>query len=251
MSNRTVKIILISAIVILIFSSFFFFYSRSKRNELLSELPKQEEAKNVSEALPVEIEKRTGNKYVIDDQTNINEIKEVYNNFLNEVNSAKNSDEKLKWIDMREKTGMIINLGNFTAATGLILDSNLWKILDKNDFSLFYCPSEDEYFRGRGIFLNVRLEEDYYKNEIKFTKEWESNMVYDVRNIVFPSLDLNLDNLKSQNLKFRDISKGRVVDFRDEKEIYQHLYYKIVDHSIFITNNLECFDLVSESVESL
>lgn len=240
MSNKIVKIILIASIFILVSSIFFFFYSRSRKVGIVPETEKQESEE--SKALP--IGEKFEDKYVVSDRDNSSEIKENFEKFLKESRDTSGENEMLQWVEIKDASGKIVNLGKFTESSGLFINPNLWNILDKNNFSLFYCPG------GIGILINAELKGEYYNNAVKFTKEWESNMVYDVRSVIFSNLNLNLDNLKSQNLKFRDISRGRVVDFKDEKGILNHLYYKIIDDSIFLTNSLECFDQASNGLES-
>lgn len=240
MSNKIVKIILIASVIILISSILFFFYSKIRKTNLAPESEEQKE--EISKSFPVE--EKTKDKYIVSNQNNTSEIKENFEKFLKEADDVSKESEELQWIEIKDSKGKIINLGKFTEASGFFVDPALWNILDKNDFSLFYCPG------GIGILLNAEMKGEYYNNAVRFTKEWESNMVYDVRNVIFPNLNLNLDNLKSQSLKFRDISKGKTVDFKDSNGMTQHLYYKIIDESIFLTNYLECFDRASNALES-
>lgn len=242
MSNKIVKIILVASVFILISSIFFFFYSKSRKAEFISTETEKQSEEEISKSLPVE--KKPEDKYVVNNRNNSSEIKENFEEFLKEANDTGKENEILQWVEIKDTSGKIVNLGKFTESSGLYINLDLWNILDKNNFSLFYCSE------GIGILINAELKGEYYDNAVKFTKEWESNMVYDVRNVIFPNLNLNSDNLKSQNLKFRDISRGRTVDFRDEKGILNHLYYKIIDESIFLTNNLECFDQASNGLES-
>lgn len=248
MSNKIVKIILIASIVILIASIFFFFYSRSRQTDLVSD--SQNQGTSGKSPKPFPVEEKTEKVYIINNQNDNSEIKEAFGSFLKEVNDESKQSDALQWADIKDNSGKIIDLGKFTRATGLFFNPGLWNILDKGNFRLFYCPFGDKYSRGIGVLVNAQMKGNYYDNIVKFAKEWEPSMIIDTKSVVFPNLNLIPEKIKSQNLKFRDISRGRVVDFKDENGATHHFYYKIIDEAIFFTNYLECFDKVSNDLEA-
>lgn len=247
MTNKITKIILAVSVFVLIITIGLFFYTKNKKT-IIAPKPLGND-QNDSKTKPFPIEEKS-KKYVVNNQDDFNEIKESFDSFLKEARMAGENEEKIKEIFIKDNAGKTINLDNFTKATGLFINAGLWNVLDKNNFSLFYCPSRDEFKKGVGIFLNAKMTGSYYDNTIKFTKEWEPYMVYDTRKIFFSDLNLSLEKIKSQNLKFRDITRGRMVEFQDEKGITWKFYYKVIDEAILLTNQLSCFDEASNYLES-
>jgi hypothetical protein len=247
MSKKIVKIIIISSVIMLVFSILLFFYFKSKNSAIISNSQNQGISEGFPSPFPI-LEKMEG-KNIVSSEDNVSEIKKVFESFLEEANTNKNGGN-LNEIYIKDKSGKIVNLSKFTEATGLFINPNLWNILDKNNFSLFYCYPEKEYSTGLGIYFNIQKSDDnYYDNALKFAKEWEKDIIFDTQSIMYPGLKLEKEYLKIQNIKFRNISGGRVAKFSDNQGIARYIFYMVIDDWIFVTNQSDCFDQAWNSLE--
>lgn len=229
MFDKKIKILLAAIILLILISGLFFYLTNKKNNQKFS----------IDNEINTNAE-----SYTIKNQADLNEIKKIFNDFLKEIEDNKNYG-RLELRDIRDNSGKIVNFEQFSDAMEIFIIYDLQKNFDKNDYSLFYCPSKNDL--EIGIIFNTRSDK---KNIDENLKKWEEYIIFNMQNILYPNLNLRSEFLNSQKIEFENFSNGRFAKFEDNQDKDRSLYYKSTGNSIFITNGQNCFDLMSSSLES-
>lgn len=232
MFDKKIKILL-AIVISLVFILILFYFFNRKNN------------KNINTNIEIST---NATSYKIKNQDNFtSEIKNIFIDLLKEI-ETNNNYGKLELRDIRDDSGNIVDFENFSSAMEIFIYYDLQKYFDKNDYALFYCPSEN--YQEIGIIFNIKPKSDLNK-ETEYMKKWEEYIIFNVQNVIYPNLDLKAEILNSQKIEFKDFSDGRFAKFKDNQGETRSMYYKITGNSIFITNSSDCFELMSKSLESL
>ena len=173
----------------------------------------------------------------VSDPNSNDSLKSAFSSFISDQSSG------LKWTEFRDSQNNPVSLGKFSSAVGLNVNSKILALLDPNNYDLFSCGFENG-MKTSGLVINVKLVPNYkgnlYQDEVAFIKNWESTILKDTRNVIFPGINFSQKDLE-QKVVFKD-GKYRYADIVLPDGKKSSLNYAILYDPIVISNSFDCLD---------
>lgn len=255
--NKKKIIIIVAAIACLgLFELFYFFVLKGGSKNDRSSSQSQQSSGSQNSSFPSGGYTQNSSKPPLGIKTNIakanvvlvndpHDEKSMRDAFLGFAN-APSSDASLNWAEFYDNEKKHISLDTFSSSMGMKINRDVLNLLDHNNYAVFSCGSTDG-MKNMGLYVNVRLMPDYkgdlYGDEIRFMKDWESTMLEDTKNILFPGIDFSEKNLQ-QKVSFKD-GKYRYAPIILPGGAKSSLNYTILYDPIIISNSVDCLDKAS------
>lgn len=188
----------------------------------------------------------TRDQYIkISNPNNADEIKKVFNGFVNESVTPQTDALGLKAIKLVDSQGKPLSLKAVFSEIGAAVPESLADFIDGKDYEIFYCPAGSEK-KEYGLVLYAKsiesrpLDEKDYQNISDKLKQWESAMFGDLHSLLFPNITFP-DAEVSQSLQFQN-GTARFAEVQLPVGAKSSINYKQLGAPVIFASSLDCLN---------